>query len=66
MSTGELMRELFYVLEPLSEIDIVLEYGLPYLTFKIDATKKLQQLAHYRKLARVYMPIGNKSFIGLN
>jgi hypothetical protein len=66
MSTGDLMRELFYILKPLSEVEIVLEYGLPYLTFKIDATKKLKQLAHYQKLARVYMPIGNKSFIGLN
>jgi hypothetical protein len=61
MSTGELMRELFYILEPLSEIDIVLEYGLPYLTFKIDATKTLWKL----RLARMYVPVGN-SHIGLN
>jgi len=66
MTTGELMRELFYILKPLSEVEIILEYGIEYLNFKIDATKKLKQLAHYQKLARVYMAIGNKSFIGLN
>jgi hypothetical protein len=61
MSTGELMRELFYNLESLSDADIILEYGIEYLQFKIDATKKLKQL----RLARIYIPIGN-SYIGIN
>ena len=61
MTTGELMRELFYNLESLSDTEIILEYGIEYLNFKIDATKKLKQL----RLARIYIPIGN-SYIGIN
>ena len=61
MTTGELMRELFISLESLSDADIILEYGIEYLNFKIDATKKLKQL----RLARIYISIGN-SYIGIN
>ena len=61
MTTGELMRELFYNLESLSDTEIILEYGIEYLNFKIDATKKLKQL----RLARIYISIGN-SYIGIN
>ena len=61
MTTGELMRELFYNLESLSDTEIILEYGIEYLNFKIDATKKLKQF----RLARIYIPIGN-SYIGIN
>ena len=61
MTTGELMRELFISLESLSDADIILVYGIEYLNFKIDATKKLKQL----RLARIYISIGN-SYIGIN
>ena len=61
MTTGELMRELFISLESLSDADIILEYGIEYLNFKIDATKKLKQL----RLAQIYISIGN-SYIGIN
>lgn len=61
MTTGELMRELFIELENLSDAEIIIEYGINYLKFKIDATKKLNQL----RLARIYIPLGN-SAIGVN
>ena len=61
MTTGKLMRELFIELENLSDAEIIIEYGLDYLKFKIDATKKLKQL----RLARIYIPLGN-SAIGVN
>jgi hypothetical protein len=61
MSTGELMRELFYNLESLSDADIILEYGIEYLNFKIDATKTLWKL----RIARLYIVVGN-SYIGIN
>ena len=63
MSTGKLMRELFIELESLSDAEIILEYGIEYLNFKIDATKKLKQL----RLARIYIPVTvNNSYIGIN
>ena len=63
MTTGELMRELFIELESLSDAEIILEYGIEYLNFKIDATKKLKQL----RLARIYIPVTvNNSYIGIN
>ena len=61
MSTGELMRELFISLESLSDADIILEYGIEYLNFKIDAQKAIWKL----RLSRMYIPIGN-SHIGMN
>lgn len=61
MTTGKLMRELFIELENLSDAEIIIEYGIDYLKFKIDATKKLKQL----RLARIYIPLGN-SAIGVN
>jgi len=61
MTTGALMRELFIELENLSDAEIIIEYGIDYLKFKIDATKKLNQL----RLARIYIPLGN-SAIGVN
>ena len=63
MSTGKLMRELFIELESLSDAEIILDYGIEYLNFKIDATKKLKQL----RLARIYIPVTvNNSYIGIN
>ena len=61
MTTGELMSELFWNLHPLSDVDIITEYGIDHLQFKIDATKTLKKLW----LERMYIPIGN-SYIGLN
>ena len=61
MTTGELMSELFWKLHPLSDVDIITEYGIDHLQFKIAATKTLKKLW----LARMYIPIGN-SYIGLN
>ena len=63
MSTGALMRELFIELENLTDAEIIIEYGIYYLKFKIDATKELKQL----RLARIYIPITtNNSHIGVN
>ena len=61
MSTGKLMRELFIELENLSDTEIILEYGIEYLNFKIDATKTLWKL----RIARLYIVVGN-SYIGIN
>ena len=61
MTTCALMRELFIELENLSDAEIIIEYGIDYLKFKIDATKKLKQL----RLARIYIQLGN-SAIGVN
>ena len=56
------MRELFIELENLSDAEIIIEYGIDYLQFKIDVAKKLK----YLRLARMYIPIGNNSYVGVN
>jgi len=61
MSQIELMRELFINLEDLSDADIIIEYGIEYLKFKLDAQKTITKI----RLARMYIPIGN-SYIGVN
>ena len=61
MSTGELIRELFIELEKLSDAEIIVEYGIDYLKFKIDAAKRIKEI----RLARIYIPLG-RSVIGLN
>ena len=61
MSTGELMRELFIELEKLSDAEIIVEYGIDYLEFKIDAARRIKEI----RLARIYIPLG-RSVIGLN
>ena len=62
MTTGKLMRELFIELENLSDAEIIIEHGIDYLQFKIDVAKKLK----YLRLARMYIPIGNNSYVGVN
>ena len=61
MSQAELMREVFISLENLSDADIITEFGIEYLNFKIDAQKAIWKL----RLSRMYIPIGN-SYIGMN
>ena len=61
MSHIELMRELFINLEDLSNADIIIEYGIEYLKFKLDAQKIITKI----RLARIYIPIGD-NYIGVN
>ena len=61
MSTGELIRELFIELKNLSDAEIIVKYGIDYLKFKIDTTKRIKEI----RLARIYIPLGH-SAIGLN
>ncbi len=62
MTTAKLMRELFINLENLSDVDIITEYGIEYLEFKIDTQNKIKNI----RLSRLYVPVGKYSYIGVN
>ena len=62
MNTAKLMRELFINLENLSAVDIITEYGIEYLEFKIDTQNKIKNI----RLSRLYVPVGKYSYIGVN
>lgn len=62
MNTAKLMRELFINLENLSDVDIITEYGIEYLEFKIDTQNKIKNI----RLSRLYVPVGKNSYIGVN
>ncbi len=62
MTTAKLMRELFINLENLSDVDIITEYGIEYLEFKIDTQNKIKNI----RLSRLYVPVGKNSYIGVN
>ena len=62
MNTAKLMRELFINLENISDADIIIEYGIEYLEFKIDTQNKIKNI----RLARLYVPVGKYSYIGVN
>ena len=62
MTTAKLMRELFINLENISDADIITEYGIEYLEFKIDTQNKIKNI----RLSRLYVPVGKNSYIGVN
>ena len=62
MTTAKLMRELFINLENISDVDISTECGIEYLEFKIDTQNKIKNI----RLARLYVPVGKHSYIGVN
>tara|TARA_Y100000296_G_scaffold25443_1_gene29918 strand:+ start:255 stop:443 length:189 start_codon:yes stop_codon:yes gene_type:complete len=62
MTTAKLMQELFINLENLSDVDIITEYGIEYLEFKIDTQNKIKNI----RLSRLYVPVGKYSYIGVN
>ena len=62
MTTAKLMRELFINLENLSDVDIITEYGIEYLEFKIDTQNKIKNI----RRSRLYVPVGKYSYIGVN
>jgi len=61
MSADKLMMELIIHLAKLSDAEILIEYGIEYLQFMVDAKINIKKI----RTARIYIPIGN-SHIGMN
>ena len=61
MSADKLMMELIIHLTKLSDAEILIEYGIEYLQFMVDAKINIKKI----RTARIYIPIGN-SHIGMN
>jgi len=61
MSADKLMVELIVHLAKLSDAEILIDYGIEYLQFMVDAKICIDKI----RSARIYIPIGN-SYIGMN
>ena len=61
MSADKLMVELIIYLAKLSDAEILIEYGIDYVQFMVDAKINIKKVLS----ARIYIPIGN-SHIGMN
>ena len=61
MSADKLMVELIVHLAKLSDAEILIDYGIEYLQFMVDAKINVKKILS----ARIYMPIGD-NHIGMN
>jgi len=61
MSADKLMIELIVHLAKLSDAELLIEYGIEYLQFMMDAKINIKKI----RSARIYIPIGD-SYIGMN
>ena len=61
MSADKLMMEVIIHLAKLSDAEILIEYGIEYLQFMVDAKINIKKI----RSARIYIPIGD-NYIGMN